>query len=81
VLKCKNGLFSVVTLTTEFQTAFESNISTRTVCRELNDMGFHGRDAEHNPRSPFTMPSIGWSGVKLAAIGLWSSGNVFSGVV
>jgi hypothetical protein len=26
------------------------------------------------------MPSVGWSGVKLAAIGLWSSGNAFSGV-
>jgi hypothetical protein len=24
------------------------------------------------------MPSIGWSGVKLATIGLWSSGNGFS---
>ena len=31
--------------------------------------------------SPCTMPSFGWSGVKLAAIGLWSSGNVFSGVM
>jgi hypothetical protein len=27
------------------------------------------------------MPSIGWSGVKLTAIGLWSSGNVFSVVI
>jgi hypothetical protein len=27
------------------------------------------------------MPSDGWSGVKLAAIGFWSSGNVFSGVM
>jgi hypothetical protein len=26
------------------------------------------------------MPSVGWSGVKLAAIGLWSSRNVFPGV-
>ena len=32
-------------------------------------------------RSPCAMPSIGWSGVKLAAIGLWSSGNAFSGVM
>jgi hypothetical protein len=32
-------------------------------------------------RSPCAMPSIGWSGVKLAAIGLWSSGNLFSGVM
>jgi hypothetical protein len=27
------------------------------------------------------MPSGGWSGVKLAAIELWSSGNAFSGVM
>ena len=32
-------------------------------------------------RSPCTMPSAGWSGVKLTAIGLWSSGNVLSGVM
>ena len=25
-----------------------------------------------------TIPGIGWSGVKLDAIGLWSSGNAFS---
>jgi hypothetical protein len=27
------------------------------------------------------MPSVGWSGVQLAANGLWSSGNAFSGVM
>ena len=32
-------------------------------------------------RSTCAMPSVGWSDVKLAAIGLWSSGNVFSGVM
>ena len=39
--------------------------------------------AEQPPTSlrSCTMPSIGWSGVKLAAIGLWSSGNVFSAVI
>ena len=30
-------------------------------------------------RSPCAMPSVSWSGVKLTAIGLWSSGNAFSG--
>ena len=29
-------------------------------------------------RSPCEMPSVDWSGVKLAAIGFWSSGNAFS---
>ena len=32
-------------------------------------------------RSQCVMPSVSWSGVKLAAIGLWSSGNTFSGVM
>jgi hypothetical protein len=32
-------------------------------------------------RSPCAMPSIGWSGVKLVAIGLCRIGNVFSGVM
>ena len=34
-----------------------------------------------NLRSPCAMPSVGWSDVKVTAIGLWSSGNVFSGVM
>ena len=32
-------------------------------------------------RSPCAIPSVGWSGVKLTAIGLRSSGNAFSGVM
>jgi transposase len=36
----KNCLSSVATLTTEFQTASGSNVSTRTVHRELHEMGF-----------------------------------------
>ena len=32
-------------------------------------------------RSHCTMPNVGWSGVKLAAIGLWNNGNAFSGVM
>ena len=32
-------------------------------------------------RSPCAMPSVGWSGVKVTTIGLWSSGNAFSGVM
>ena len=30
-------------------------------------------------RSPCAMPNVGWSGVKLAAIDLWNSGNAFFG--
>jgi hypothetical protein len=32
-------------------------------------------------RLPFTMLRVGANGVKLAAIGLWSRGNAFSGVM
>uniref|UniRef100_A0A8C8F7I9 SRP9 domain-containing protein n=1 Tax=Oncorhynchus tshawytscha TaxID=74940 RepID=A0A8C8F7I9_ONCTS len=32
-------------------------------------------------RSPCATPSVGWSGVKLAAIGLRTSGSLFSGVL
>jgi hypothetical protein len=72
----KNCLTSVATLTTEFQTASGSNVSTRTVHRELHDIGFHGRAAAHKPK--ITMPNVGYSGVKLTSIGLWSSRNAFS---
>jgi hypothetical protein len=43
----KNRLSSVATLTTEFQTLSGSNVSTRTVRRELHEMGFHGQAATH----------------------------------
>jgi hypothetical protein len=45
-----NCLYSVATLTTEFQTASRSNISTRTVRRELYEIGYHGRTAAHKPK-------------------------------
>ena len=46
----KNSLSSVKTLTAEFQTASGSNVSTRTVRRELHEMGFHGRAAAYKPK-------------------------------
>ena len=46
----KNHLSTVETLTTEFQTASGSNVSPSTVCRELHEMGFHGRAAAHKPK-------------------------------
>jgi hypothetical protein len=69
-----NRLSSVVTLTTEFQTASGSNVSTRTIRLELHEMGFRGRAAAH--KSKITMRRRGG---KLSAIGFWSSGNSFSG--
>jgi hypothetical protein len=46
----KNLLSSIATLTTEFQTASGSNISTRNVHQELHEMGFLGRAAAHKPK-------------------------------
>jgi hypothetical protein len=51
----KNPLSSVAHLTTKFQTASGSNVSTRTVHRELHEIGFLGRAAETSLRSPCTM--------------------------
>ena len=70
----------VATLTTKFQTASGSNVSTRTVRRELHEMGFHVEQPHTILRLPCAMPKVGWSHVKLTAIGLWSSGNA-SGVM
>ncbi|XP_053574543.1 uncharacterized protein LOC128663958 [Bombina bombina] len=47
----KNRLSSLASLTTEFQTASGSKISTRTVRRELCEMGFRGQDAVHKPHN------------------------------
>jgi hypothetical protein len=44
-----NGLSSVATLTTEFQTASGRDVSTRTVREELHEMGFW-RAAPHKPK-------------------------------
>ena len=46
----KNGLSSIATLTPDLLTASGSNVSTITVCRELQEMGFHGRAAAHKPK-------------------------------
>jgi hypothetical protein len=74
----KKHLSTIATLTTEFQTASGSNVSTRTVPQERHEMA---EQPHTRITSPFVMPSVGWRGVKLAAIGLWSSGNAFSGVM
>ena len=75
----KNHLSSDATLTTEFQTASGSNVSTRPVRWELHKIGFHGRDAAHRPKITMHNPKRRlecWSGVKLTAVGLWSSEKV-----
>ena len=40
-----------------------------------------GRAATHKTKITNAMLSVGWSGVKLAVIALWSCGNAFSEVM
>ena len=77
----KNRLSSVVTLTTELQTDSGSNVSTSTVRRELHEMGFHGQAAAHKPKITMRNAKRRLEWCKLTAIEIWSSGNVFSGVM
>ena len=46
----KNNLSLVATLTTEFQTASGSNVSTIAVRQKLHEMGFHGQAGTHKPK-------------------------------
>ncbi|KAJ8259468.1 hypothetical protein GJAV_G00169650 [Gymnothorax javanicus] len=46
---CKNRMCSIAALAAEFQTASGSDVSLRTVRRELHEMGFRGKAASHNP--------------------------------
>jgi hypothetical protein len=68
-------LLSIAILTTEFQTASGSKVSTLTVRQELHKMGFHGRAAAHKPKISIRTAKRRLGGVKLIAIGIWSSGN------
>jgi hypothetical protein len=47
-----------------------------TVCRELHEMGFHGRAAAHKHK--ISMHNAKLSGVKLTAIVLWSDESLFT---
>jgi hypothetical protein len=80
----KNNLSSVATLTTEFQTASGSNVSTRTVRRELYEMSFHGQAATHKPN--ITMHNakclLEWcKASRHWTIGRWSSEKELPGVM
>ena len=59
-VECKNLSSSVVTPTNEFQTASGSNVSTRTVHRELHEMVFHGRAAAHKPKITMRNAKLEW---------------------
>ena len=69
-------LSSVATFTAEFQTASGRNFSTRTVSREIHEMGFHGRAAAHKPNITMSnvKPRLEWCKA-------CRSGNTFSGVM
>ena len=63
---------SVVTLTAEFQTASGTDVGTITFRQELST----AEQPHTSLRSPCAMPIVSWSGVLLATIRLWSSGNI-----
>jgi hypothetical protein len=77
----KNHLSSVATLPTDFQTASWSNISTITVHQGYQEIGFHGRAAAYKPKITMRNAKIRLEWCNVAAIGLWSSGNVVFGVM
>ena len=65
VLKCV-ALSSVATLTTEFQTASGSNVSTELFVGSFMKWFSMAEQPQTSLRSPCTMPSVGWSSVKLS---------------
>ena len=77
----KNSLSPVATLTTEFQTALEATLAQPLFVESFMKWVSMAEQPHTSLRSPCAMPSVGWSGVRLTAIGLWSSGNAFSGVM
>ena len=56
---CKNCLSPVATLTTKFQTAPGSNVSTKTVSRKSHEMGFQAEQSHTSLRSQCSTPSVG----------------------
>lgn len=78
----KNCLSSVASLIKEFQTACGSSISSRPICGELHKISLHGWAAAHKPK--FTMSTAkwaSWNGLKHSTTGLWTNGNVLSGMM
>jgi transposase len=45
----QNRKSSLVEISQEFQSSSGISVSSRTVCRELKNLGFHGRAAAHKP--------------------------------
>ena len=77
-----NRLSSVATLTTEFKNCLwaqrqHKKLFVGSFMKWLSV----AEQPRTSLRSPCAMPSVVWSAVKLAAIGLWSSGNACSGVM
>ena len=76
-----NGLSPVATLTTSLKLLLEATSAQELFVGSFVNLVSMAKQPYTSLRSPCTMPTVGWSGVKLAAIGLWSSGNAFSGVI
>ncbi|GFU59694.1 regulator of chromosome condensation 2 [Trichonephila clavipes] len=62
----QNRKSSLVEISQEFQSSLGISVSSRTVRRELKNLGFHGRATAHKP-------NINYNGVELTVIGLWKT--------
>jgi hypothetical protein len=65
------------TITRDICSAMNHPGSTLTVHQELRRMGFYGRAAAHKPIFAFATRN----GVKIDATGLWTTGNMWLGVM
>ena len=77
----KNSLSSVATFTTEFQLPLEAMSAQELFVGSFMKWDSRAEQPQTSLSSPCAMPSLGWSGVKLAAIELWSNGKAFYGVM
>ena len=81
VLKCvarKNSLSSVATLLSSLLSSklpLEATSAQELFVWSFTKWVFMAERPHTSLRSPCAMPSVSWSGVKLAANVLWSSGN------
>lgn len=70
---------TIICMCADFQTVAGSDISTRNVLS--HKMGLQGWAAAHKPKISLNMPCVSRRGMKHATTGLWSSGNVMSGIM
>ncbi len=81
IIYCNIGvvLFIYIYKAEEFQTTTGINISLKNCAVGASWNVSMAEQLHASLTSPSVIPNVGWSGVKLAATGLWSSGNICCG--